>query len=112
MTSVVISKVKGHVVSVQCEGHSGYAPEGEDIVCAALSSVIQTAVLGVFRVAGVNADYRTDEDKGSLSFTLGKMTERERHDCDVILETMLLGVEDLYEGFSAFIKLEVKDDVY
>ena len=112
MTNVVVSREKGHVVSVQCKGHSGYAPEGEDIVCAALSAVVQTAVLGVFRVAGVNAEYRTDEEKGELFLSLGKMTERERRDCDVILETMLLGIEDLYEGFSAFIKLEVKDDVY
>ena len=64
------------------------------------------------RVAGVNAEYRTEEEKGELFLSLGKMTERERRDCDVILETMLLGIEDLYEGFSAFIKLEVKDDVY
>ncbi len=112
MTHVVVKRAKGHIVSVECHGHSGYAPEGEDIVCAALSSVVQTAVLGVFRVAGVNADYRTDEEKGELVLTLGKMSERERRDCDVILETMLLGVEDLYEGFSAFIKMEVKDDVY
>lgn len=112
MTQVVVKRAKGHIVSVECRGHSGYAPEGEDIVCAALSSVVQTAILGVFCVAGVNAEYRTDEEKGELFLSLGKMTERERRDCDVILETMLLGIEDLYEGFSAFIKLEVKDDVY
>ncbi len=112
MTNVVVSREKGHVVSVQCKGHSGYAPEGKDIVCAALSAVIQTAVLGVFRVAGVKADYHTDEDKGSLSLALGSMSEEKRRTCDAILETMLLGVKDLQEGYPAFIKLEVKDDVY
>ena len=78
MTQVVVKRAKGHIVSVECRGHSGYAPEGEDIVCAALSSVVQTAILGVFRVAGVNAEYRTDEEKGELFLSLGKMTERER----------------------------------
>ena len=104
MTNVVVSREKGHVVSVQCKGHSGYAPEGEDIVCAALSAVVQTA--------GVKADYHTDEDKGSLSLALGSMSEEKRRTCDAILETMLLGVKDLQEGYPAFIKLEVKDDVY
>ena len=112
MTKVIVSRKKGHVVSVQCSGHSGYAPEGEDIVCAALSAVIQTAVLGVMRVAGADADYHTAQDKGSLSLTLKSMNESPRRDCDAILNTMLLGVKDLQEGFSAFIKLEVKDDVY
>ena len=112
MTKVIVSKKEGHIVSVDCKGHSGYAPEGEDIVCAALSAVVQTAVLGVLRVAGAKADYRTDEDKGSLKLTIKEADEEKRRECDIILETMLLGVKDLQKGFSAFIKLEVKDDVY
>ena len=40
------------------------------------------------------------------------MSEEKRRTCDAILETMLLGVKDLQEGYPAFIKLEVKDDVY
>lgn len=112
MTHVAVRKHKGHIVSVECHGHCGYAAEGEDIVCAALSSVIQTAILGLFRVVGVQADYHTNGDTGELSMKLGEMSDANRHDCDVILDTMLLGIADLYEGFSGFINLEVKDDVY
>jgi len=29
------------------EGHAGYAPAGEDIVCAGVSALVQTAVAGL-----------------------------------------------------------------
>ena len=40
------------------------------------------------------------------------ITKEQRHDVNVILETMLCGVGDLYSGYSDFIELEVIDDVY
>jgi len=104
---------EGYIYKVECEGHTGYDHEGEDIVCAALSSIVQTAVLGLFQVSKVSADYKINEDTGYLRVVLPKkMTDKERHDSDVILKTLLLGASDLYEGFSDYINLEVKDDVY
>lgn len=109
MTKVVVSKVGGHIVAVSADGHTGYGVEGEDIVCAALSSVIQTAVLGLMRVAGINVELKTDERNGYLSAKLPeKLSETDRNNADMILETMLCGIADLNEGYSDFIELEVK----
>ena len=106
MTRVTVIKSRGHNVSLVADGHTGYGVEGEDIVCAALSSVIQTAVLGLMRVAGINAEVETDE--GYLSLELPKLNEQDRHNADMILDTMLCGIADLNEGYSDFIELEVK----
>ena len=106
MTRVTVIKSKGHIVSLVADGHTGYGVEGEDVVCAALSSVIQTAVLGLMRVAGINAEVETDE--GYLSLELPKLNEQDRHNADMILDTMLCGIADLNEGYSDFIELEVK----
>ena len=98
------------MVSLECDGHTGYGVEGEDIVCSALSSIVQTAVLGLMSVAGINVDLTRDIDRGYLKFTLpSNLTLEQRHDADVILNTMLLGIYDLREGFSDFIELEVKE---
>ena len=109
MTSVEITKKNGHIVSVKAEGHTGYGVEGEDIVCSALSSVIQTALLGLLRVAGIAVEYATDEANGSLRMNIPSgLSELEQHNADIILETMLCGIADLHEGYSDFIELEVK----
>ncbi len=109
MTKVSIGKQSGRIVSVDCDGHTGYGVEGEDIVCAALSSIVQTAVLGLMGVAGINLKLTRDDKCGRLSFKLpDNLSESMRHDADTILETMLMGIADLYEGYSDFIELEVK----
>ena len=109
MTNVTITRKNGHICQVECDGHTFYGEEGEDIVCAALSSVVQTAVLGVMRVAAVNVDLKRDDKRGYLKFVVpGGLTQAEQGKVDAILETMLLGIADLNEGFSDFIELEVK----
>ncbi len=108
MTKVVISKKDGHIVSVDADGHTGYGAEGEDIVCAALSSIIQTAVLGLMRVAGLSVGFETEADGGILRLTIPELSDEDRHNADMILNTMLCGVADLYEGYSDYIELEVK----
>jgi len=111
MTTVKIKTKKGCIVSVECEGHTGYAEHGEDIVCAALSSIVQTAVLGVLQIAGVAAEYRTDEKKGCLFLKIPddiSFLSVQREKCNVILDTMLLGIKDLHETFSDFIDLEIE----
>lgn len=109
MVKVVFSVMDGKFVGVECSGHCEYAEEGEDIVCAALSSVVQTAVLGIMRVVGVNIGYEVDEKDGYLKAILPKrISEQELHDADIIFKTAYLGVSDLYENYSDYISLEVK----
>ena len=48
-------------------------------------------------------------EKGYLKASLPRdLDDATRHDCDVILNTMFLGITDLHEGFSDFIELEVR----
>ncbi len=110
MTKVTITKHKNFITTVECDGHTNYGERGEDIVCAALSSVVQTALLGLLVVAGVNVDISRNDDQGYLKFSLPQnLNPSEQEKCEVILQTMLCGVTDLNTGFSDFIELEVKN---
>lgn len=107
MTTVKLVRKNGRIHSLEAKGHTGYGEEGEDIVCAALSSIIQTALLGLLQVAGIAVSYERVDEEGYLKFTLPEnLSEKELHDADVILCTMWLGISDLREGFSDFIELE------
>lgn len=110
MTVIKITKRNGHICEVECDGHTNYGEYGEDIVCSALSSVVQTSALGLMSVAGININLKREEEKGYLKMTIPeKMSELQQIQADAILETMLCGVGDLYTGFSDFIELEVKN---
>ena len=113
MTKVTVTKSNYIITSLTLDGHTNYGVEGEDIVCAGLSCISQTAILGIFTIAKVNAIVERDERRGYLSITLPKgLSKAELHDTQVILKTALLGITDLREGYSDFIELEVKHDVY
>lgn len=108
MTVIEIVRRSGHIVSLSADGHTGYGVEGEDIVCAALSSIIQTALLGLMQVAGINVKFARKDDEGYLKFELPQLDDSLRRDADMILDTMLVGISDLYETYSDFIELKLK----
>ena len=113
MTEITVCKREGNVTAITCDGHTGYGVEGEDIVCAALSSIVQTAVLGLFGVVGLNIKLERDDRKGYLRAELpDDMTDKQRIQSSAIMDTCLLGIYDLHEGYSDFINLEVLEDVY
>lgn len=109
MTQVKIIKKNNFISQVVCLGHTGYAKNGEDIVCSALSSVVQTALLGLLTVANINVETVKDDETGYLSFKLPQnLTEKQKEHSQIILNTMFAGVSDLANGYSNFISLEVK----
>lgn len=108
MTKVFVTKQNDSIVEIECAGHTGYGVEGEDVVCAALSAIVQTAILGLKEVIKVKVDYTIDDKRGYLKATLpSNLDNATRHDCDVILYTMVAGIADMQKGFPKFIKLEV-----
>ncbi len=45
MTTLTLLQKQQEYVGFRCEGHSGYAAQGEDIVCAAISSMTQFCIV-------------------------------------------------------------------
>ena len=109
MTSIRVVKQNNSIAEVICDGHTGYGVEGEDIVCAGLSCIIQTAILGLLEVAKIELELDRRDNEGYIRFKLpDSLTNDKRAAASIILETMLLGVSDLHLGYSDFIQLEVQ----
>ena len=110
MTNIKVLKKNNQITRITCDGHTGYGVEGEDIVCAALSSIVQTAALGILGVVGVNAKIdRNDKDGYFDMIVPSNLDENTNHDVQIILQTMMCGIGELYEEYSDFIDLEVCD---
>ena len=109
MTTIKIKRQQNSIIQVECKGHTGFARNGEDIVCASVSSIVQTALLGLIKIANVKVDSTKNDDQGYLKFEIkGDLDKEKRHECDMILETMVEGIKDLEDGFSKYVKLEEK----
>ena len=110
MTKVNIFRKDNKIFEVECDGHTNYGEKGEDIVCASLSSIVQTAVLGILMIVELELEMERDDERGYLKFTLPeKLDSKQDIQACAILDTMVCGISDLYESFSDFIELEVKN---
>ncbi len=96
------SRIKGFSV----KGHAGYRPPGEDIICAAVSMLTQTILLGLNRFVGEGLDYRIVEDPVFLECSLpDNLTELQEVQCQAILETMVAGLKNLQKNYSGYVKV-------
>ena len=98
MITVTLIRKDGKVTGVRSSGHSGLAKSGNDILCAAVSALIQTAYLAVSDVSG-----KTDYPKRDGFFEFSVPTD---HDAQVIVRAMQLGLQDLSGGYPQNLKLE------
>ena len=56
MTNVKIFKDKSNILGFEISGHSGYAEEGRDIVCSAISTLSQSICVGIDNVLNLSAE--------------------------------------------------------
>ena len=106
MTTVTVIRRDGRIREVTVKGHSGYAKFGKDIVCAAVSSVTQTALMGIIKFSSSKVDYVADE--GFIRFSVPDSIGEERIRIDAVTETMLTGLKDIESGYGSYVKVEVK----
>lgn len=104
MTVITVLKKHGRLVGFEAKGHSGYAEAGEDIVCAAVSAVMQTAVIGITDLVKCPAAFEMQD--GELYLMLDRSVEDpEWQQAELILGTMRLGLRSIQQEYSDYLKL-------
>ena len=110
MIQISIERVATRVINVTISGHSGFARHGKDIVCAAVSAVSYTCLLGLMRFSKESVEYEVDEKTGYLRFTVPKGgNDEETGIIDAIVETMLIGLKDIETGYKNCVKVVESD---
>ena len=67
MTTVTFLTEESRIIGFDAKGHSGYAEEGEDIVCAAVTSAVRLVESTVNDVMGLCAAVKVNEKDASIS---------------------------------------------
>ena len=95
MVSIGIQRNKDNqVIGCHMSGHAGYDEHGYDIVCAAVSVLSATAMLGLTKIAKQNGEFSNSE--GQCDMVLSGEITRSGQD---ILNTMLLGLEEISKQY-------------
>ena len=102
MIKVNIKNKNGKVYEIVVKGHAGYDDYGKDIVCAAVSTMMITAVNNIISLDD-SIDYV--ENDGLLRVTIKKETEMNQK----ILNNVIMMLEDLKSQYPK--NIEIRNEV-
>ncbi len=90
------------------EGHAGYAKRGEDVVCAAISALLQQAAIGLKSYLKIDISF--EHKSGFLIIDLEKIDlQGLREKVDVLLESMYLTLKNIEKEYPRYFKLIEKN---
>ena len=110
MINILIIKSKQNIVTIEATGHSGYAEEGSDIVCSAVSTLMQNLANGLTEVVKADAKVIVDEDIPHLSVTLCEVNQDKIKFAQMLMQTTILSLKEIANGYSKFIKIKEKQN--
>lgn len=82
MTTVIFHMEGERIVGFTVQGHSGYADEGSDIICAAVTSAVRLTECAVNDVLGLGASVKVRESDASIIMKIpGGLSEANETTC-------------------------------
>ncbi|MDR3729697.1 MAG: ribosomal-processing cysteine protease Prp [Oscillospiraceae bacterium] len=106
MTTITFHTEGSRIVGFDSKGHSGYAPEGTDIVCAAVTSAIRVVECTVNDVMGLAAAVKVSERDAKISLRLpGGLSASAESTCQALLTGLMLYLSQLHDEYPQHIEV-------
>ena len=100
MTTVTFHSEGSRITGFTVEGHSGLAPEGEDILCAAITSAVRLAECAVNDVLGLEASVKVRQRDASIFLKLpGSLGQTNESTCQTLLTALMVYFTELQEEY-------------
>lgn len=106
MIEAIFRRDRRGISAFAIRGHADLAPRGEDVVCAAVSALAQATLIGLEEVVRVSAEVEVAD--GWLRCRLpGGLAPAQHREAQVLLETLLLSLRSIEEGYGDAITVRV-----
>ena len=100
MTKVTFHSANSRLDGFVVEGHSGYAEEGSDIVCAAISAAVGLTECTINEVMALGAQVKVREKDARISLKLPpKLNEASDSLCQALLTGLLVSLQSVGEEY-------------
>lgn len=109
MTEAKFYKSTKGYTTIECIGHTGYAESGSDIVCAAISSLINSTLVGLKKVLQVKVKVKQIDSAGYIRIDIPKESVGD-NGVEILVSTCMESIKMLSRDYRDYIKWEVIDD--
>ena len=95
-------------VGFQIEDHAGYADQGEDVVCAAISMLVINTMNSIEAFTEDEFSGMSDEESAMISFHL---TQNPSKEAGLLLNSMILGLQNMVDddNYAEYIDLTFEE---
>jgi len=98
------------LLEICVSGNAGFAEKGRDIVCAAVSAIAQTALLGLCGTPGLEVEYGISDEAGTLFCKITGVASQEASvSAEAIVRTMVLGLRSIEAAHGEFLRVKLHD---
>ena len=111
MTTITFHSANDRLDGFVVEGHSGYAPEGSDIVCAAVSAAVGLTECTVNDVLGLGASVKIRPERARIALKLpGGLSQANEQTCQDLLAGLMVYLQNLSEEYPENLAVLLDDD--
>jgi uncharacterized protein YsxB (DUF464 family) len=108
MITVTVTRENGDPVGFKVSGHANMGEYGEDLVCAAVSAIVQTAILGITEVCHISAGVSIEE--GETVCILSKDASADAiQRAGIVIDTMIAGLRSIQQSYPRTLKFRNKE---
>ena len=108
MVRVTVFTEQGTPVGFELKGHADQGAYGEDIVCAGISAITETAILGIMDVLKLDAAYT--HESGYARCELSRETSLEdMKKAAIVFDTMTAGLTSLQSAYPKSLKFSYRE---
>ncbi len=108
MVRVTVLREQGTPVGFELTGHAEQGAYGEDIVCAGISAIAQTALIGITDV--LKLDAAIARESGHVRCELSRETPpEEREKAAIVFNTMIAGFKSIQQAYPKSLKFSYRE---
>lgn len=117
MTKVIFYKTNGSFYAFQEVGHTGYGESGDDILCAALSSMTMLIINAIEVSYASSVDYVIDEKTADIKLIAKgalpeyEEDEKKRFAVSGLIQAYFYQLTDLTEDYYEYLSVEERDEM-
>ncbi|GHS95790.1 hypothetical protein AGMMS50276_12700 [Synergistales bacterium] len=109
MTNITLFWREGNgekeLVGLESKGHSGFSKSSEDVVCAAVSSLIQAIVIGIRDVACFSDEDVVCKLDNSVPLIRVKWKNERASELKLLTQTVALSLKEIASIYSDYVRI-------
>ena len=110
MTKIRLFKKGNNFIKLEVCGHSNYDEEGKDIVCAAVSSITQSLIIGLDGVISKDFVYNIDNKIPRVAVDISKYDNDSMEKAQILFNTYKLTLDRLILDYKKYIKMRIEEE--